>query len=109
MLVLGRKVGEAILVDHDVRIVVLSVDRRGVRLGIEAPATRPVLREELVLEVATENRRAAEAGLPAALADSLSPAFSGPGGAPSRPGPVDCPDPESTPAAPAGRAHGDGE
>ncbi len=58
MLVLGRRVGEAILLDGGIRVVVLSADRRGVRLGIEAPSTTQIQREELVLRVAGENRRA---------------------------------------------------
>lgn len=74
MLVLSRKVGEAIIIDHDVRVVVLSVDRRGVRLGFEAPGDRQVLREELVLEVASENLRAAATALPDILAGHLAPA-----------------------------------
>lgn len=78
MLVLSRKVGEAIVIDHDVRVVVLSADRRGVRLGIEAPASRSVLREELILEVAIENLRAAAAGIPDRLAGHLTPAVLAP-------------------------------
>lgn len=58
MLVLGRRVGEAILLDGGIRVVVLSADRRGVRLGIEAPSATQIQREELVLRVAGENRRA---------------------------------------------------
>lgn len=58
MLVLGRRAGEAILLDGGVRIVVLSCDRRGVRLGVEAPTTTRIQREELVVPVAGENRRA---------------------------------------------------
>ncbi len=73
MLVLSRKVGEALVIDHDVRVVVLSVDRRGVRLGIEAPGDRPVLREELVIEVAEENLRAAATRFPDDLAGHLLP------------------------------------
>jgi carbon storage regulator len=58
MLVLNRRVGEAIMIDGDIRVVVVSVDKRGVRLGIEAPATTTILREELVQAVALENQRA---------------------------------------------------
>lgn len=58
MLILGRKAGEAILIDGGVRIVVLSADRKGVRLGIEAPADVRIVRDEIVGEVADENRRA---------------------------------------------------
>ena len=63
MLVLSRKPGEAIVLDGGIRIVVLSADRRGIRLGIEAPASIQVLREELVKEVASENERATAAEL----------------------------------------------
>lgn len=59
MLILGRRVGDAILIDGDIRIVVLACDSRGVRLGIEAPRGVGVVREEIVLQIADENRRAA--------------------------------------------------
>lgn len=72
MLVLNRKVGEAIVIDGGIRMVVLSVDKRGVRLGFEAPTTTGILREELVVEVAQANRRAAAGQAPAWL-DRLMP------------------------------------
>ena len=49
MLVLGRKVGERILVGNQVRITVVRVTNGGVRLGIEAPEGMTVVREELLL------------------------------------------------------------
>lgn len=58
MLVLSRRRGQAILLDGGIRIVVLESDRRSVRLGIEAPATTGIQREELVSVVAAENLRA---------------------------------------------------
>ena len=58
MLVLNRKAGEALQLGGGIRIVVLSCDRGGVRIGIEAPRTVPVLREELVESVASANRTA---------------------------------------------------
>jgi carbon storage regulator len=58
VLILNRRQGEAILLDGGIRIVVLSSDRRGARIGIEAPATVNIQREELVSRVAEENRRA---------------------------------------------------
>ena len=61
MLVLSRRVGESIVIDGGIRLVVLSSDRRGVRLGIEAPAETSIVRGEIVAEVALENRRAATA------------------------------------------------
>ncbi len=58
MLILNRRPGEAIIIDGGIRVVVLQSDRRGVRLGIEAPEDTNIRREELVSEVAAENRRA---------------------------------------------------
>ena len=58
MLILNRRQGEAILLDGGIRIVVLACDRRGVRIGIEAPASVNIQREELVSQVAAQNRRA---------------------------------------------------
>jgi carbon storage regulator len=58
MLILNRRQGEAILLDGGIRVVVLSSDKRGVRLGIEAPAEINIQREELVSQVAAQNRRA---------------------------------------------------
>jgi len=58
MLILNRRPGEAIIIDGGIRIVVLQSDRRGVRLGFEAPDDTNIRREELVSEVAAENRRA---------------------------------------------------
>ncbi len=58
MLILSRREGDAILIEGGIRIVVLAVDRRGVRLGIEAPPEVSILREEIVVQIADENRRA---------------------------------------------------
>jgi carbon storage regulator len=58
MLVLNRRAGEALQLGGGIRIVVLECDRGGVRIGIEAPRSVSVLREELVEAVATANRAA---------------------------------------------------
>lgn len=58
MLILNRRRGEAILLDGGIRIVVLESDRRGARIGIEAPAETNIRREELLENVVKENRRA---------------------------------------------------
>lgn len=46
MLVLSRKVNEAVRIDKDIEIKVLSVQGNTVRLGIQAPAYIPIHREE---------------------------------------------------------------
>lgn len=47
MLVLSRKVGERILIGDSISVTVVRVTGGGVRIGIEAPAELPVIREEL--------------------------------------------------------------
>ena len=61
MLVLTRKKGEGLQVGSDVRIVVLGVDRDQVRLGIEAPRGKSILRDEVFERLAVANREAAQA------------------------------------------------
>jgi carbon storage regulator len=51
VLILNRRQGEAILIDGGIRIIVLSSDRRGARIGIEAPSEVNIQREELVTKV----------------------------------------------------------
>ena len=62
MLILGRKVGDSILIGDGVRVVVLACDRGGVRLGIEAPSDVTILRGEIVSDITAENKRAGAAG-----------------------------------------------
>ena len=47
MLVLSRKVGEKILIGDSISVTVVRISGGGVRIGIEAPADLPVVREEL--------------------------------------------------------------
>ncbi len=62
MLILGRKVGDTILIGDGIKVVVLASDRGGVRLGIEAPADVTILRGEIVSDVTAENQRAGATG-----------------------------------------------
>jgi carbon storage regulator len=52
MLVLSRRVGEAIVVGGNIRIVVLSVTGNSVRFGVEAPRAISVHREEVLQRAA---------------------------------------------------------
>ncbi len=58
MLILSRKEGDSIVIGGDIRVIVLSADRHGVRLGIEAPSDVRNLRGEIVSQVEKENQRA---------------------------------------------------
>lgn len=52
MLILTRKIDQAIVIQGNITIMVLGVERDRVKLGIQAPADVAVLREELVGEEA---------------------------------------------------------
>jgi len=54
MLVLTRKLNQAIVIGDDVRIVIVSIDRDQVRLGIEAPKSIPVHRAEIRESMSTD-------------------------------------------------------
>jgi carbon storage regulator len=47
MLVLSRKLSETIVINGDIRVTVVGIRGNQVRLGIEAPATVGIFREEL--------------------------------------------------------------
>ncbi|MGP0066457.1 MAG: carbon storage regulator CsrA [Isosphaeraceae bacterium] len=47
MLVLSRKRDQSIVIDGDIRITVVSIHGNQVRLGIEAPNSVSIFREEL--------------------------------------------------------------
>ena len=47
MLLLNRKIDEAILIGPDIRIIVTRIAHGTVRLGIEAPKSTQILREEI--------------------------------------------------------------
>jgi carbon storage regulator len=58
MLVLSRKTRDSIVIGHDVRVMVLSIGRDHVRLGISAPPDVEVHREEVYLAIQEANRQA---------------------------------------------------
>jgi carbon storage regulator len=62
VLVVSRKVGERLLIGDKIAITIVKVAGGAVRLGVEAPAELPVMREELALEI----QEAEEASLEAA-------------------------------------------
>ncbi len=51
MLVLSRKPGERILIGDDVAITIVRIGPNTVRLGIDAPRDKNIVREELCVEV----------------------------------------------------------
>jgi len=73
MLVVNRHPGKAVVIAGNIRIVVLACDRRGVRIGIEAPAEIGIVREEIANQIADENRRATNNAAARILLEDRSP------------------------------------
>ena len=59
MLVLSRKSNQSIMIGQDIVVTVLEIRGDHVRIGIQAPRSMPVHREELLRQIAAENRAAA--------------------------------------------------
>lgn len=70
MLVLSRKVGERLLIGDQIVVTVVKAGPGAVRLGIEAPASMPVTREELAQQIAAEVARQQAEGIPLQETDS---------------------------------------
>ena len=62
MLVLSRKIGEAISIGHNVSVRIVSIDKNNVKIGIDAPRDVIVLREELKQAVEGSNIEAKNEG-----------------------------------------------
>jgi carbon storage regulator len=58
MLLLTRKLGENIRIGDDVKITIVEVKGNHVKLGIDAPPSVKVHREEIYERIQAENRRA---------------------------------------------------
>ncbi|MCK9294734.1 MAG: carbon storage regulator CsrA [Desulfobulbaceae bacterium] len=59
MLILSRKVGEAIIIADNIKIRVLENKGGLVKLGVEAPDQVVIHREEIYLRILEENKKAA--------------------------------------------------
>jgi carbon storage regulator len=55
MLVLTRKSGQKIIIGDNIEIVIIKVSGDQVSVGIEAPRTLSIYREELIREIEKEN------------------------------------------------------
>jgi carbon storage regulator len=83
MLVLTRRPGESVVIGTDIVVTVLEVRGEQIRLGIDAPRSVAVHREEIYRQVISENVAAvASVDRDAALLRRRIP-----GGTPARPGP----------------------
>ncbi len=72
MLVLARKVGQSIVINDNVEVLIIEVRGDQVRLGINAPRTIPVHRKELLEQIRAENVNAARDTNVEVVAQALS-------------------------------------
>jgi carbon storage regulator len=60
MLILSRKVNEKIMIGDDISVSIIDVRGDQVRLGVDAPRSVKVFRQEVFDAIKAENRAAAE-------------------------------------------------
>jgi carbon storage regulator len=59
MLILSRKIGESIVIAGNIRVKVVRVEGETVKIGVEAPSSVPVHRQEVYDEIQRSNQQAA--------------------------------------------------
>ena len=78
MLIITRRPGEKIMLGDDVVIEVIEASGSSVRIGIDAPKSVPVYREEIWAAVKEENAAAAASDVEAVPDDVPAPSESRP-------------------------------
>ncbi|HEY1790728.1 MAG TPA: carbon storage regulator CsrA [Verrucomicrobiae bacterium] len=58
MLILSRKTGESIVIAGNIRVKVVRVEGETVKIGVEAPSSVPVHRQEVYDEIQRSNQQA---------------------------------------------------
>ncbi|MCP3891236.1 MAG: carbon storage regulator CsrA [Desulfobulbaceae bacterium] len=75
MLVLTRKIGEGIVIGDDVTITVVETKGGNVRIGIDAPQSKKIYRQEIYNRIVEENRGASHWNMNDldSISDNLTP------------------------------------
>ncbi|UTC67468.1 MULTISPECIES: carbon storage regulator CsrA [unclassified Treponema] len=58
MLILSRKTNQKILIGDDIEITIIDIRGDQVKIGVDAPASVKVFREEIYQEIQNENKAA---------------------------------------------------
>ena len=56
MLILTRKLGESIIIEDNIKITVVDINKQQIKLGIDAPRHITINREEIAKKVKEENQ-----------------------------------------------------
>lgn len=67
MLALSRKANESIIIGNDIEITILEVKGEQVKIGINAPKSVPVYREEVYAQIREANKEAVSGEIPTNL------------------------------------------
>jgi carbon storage regulator len=59
MLILSRKINEKIMIGEDISITIIEIRGDQVKIGVEAPKSVKVFRQEVYVAIQNENRAAA--------------------------------------------------
>ena len=51
MLILTRRIGESIIINDNVKVVILGIKQSQIKIGVEAPKEIPVHREEIFVRI----------------------------------------------------------
>jgi carbon storage regulator len=60
MLILTRKAGESLYIGDQVKVTIMELKGNQVRVGIDAPSTMKIYREEIYRQILEENQQAAQ-------------------------------------------------
>jgi len=85
MLMITRRAGERVIIGGNIVVTLVEVSGQTARIGIEAPKSMPIFREEIWVEVMRENEAAAQAAsgtLPDIVAPLTPPATAASAAAP---------------------------
>jgi carbon storage regulator len=63
MLVLTRKLGESIIIDENVQISVIEINKNNIKLGVNAPKELTIYREEVFLKIREANELSSSSGI----------------------------------------------
>lgn len=56
MLILTRKLGESIIIEDNIKITVVDINKQQIKLGIDAPKNITINREEIAMKIKEENQ-----------------------------------------------------